>query len=96
MRILAKGFFKSKRNFKLPVKKLSNAVMIKTGIAAATVIALLGIVMGNYEKTLPVENEMGSNHSTLVNGRNLPIYCVETEQKVVAISFDAAWADCFL
>lgn len=93
MRILAKGFFKSKRNFKLPVKKLSNAVMIKTGIAAATVIALLGIVMGNYEKTLPAENEMGSNHSTLVNGRNLPIYCVETEQKVVAISFDAAWGN---
>lgn len=26
-----------------------------------------------------------------VNGRNLPIYCVETTQKKVALSFDAAW-----
>ena len=28
-----------------------------------------------------------------VNGRNLPIYCVETDQKQVALSFDAAWGN---
>ncbi len=28
-----------------------------------------------------------------VNGRNLPIYCVETDEKKVALSFDAAWGN---
>ena len=28
-----------------------------------------------------------------VNGRELPIYSVETQQKKVALSFDAAWGD---
>lgn len=30
--------------------------------------------------------------SSNVNGRELPIYCVETDEKKVALSFDAAWA----
>lgn len=29
--------------------------------------------------------------SNAVNGRELPIYCVQTDQKKVALSFDAAW-----
>ena len=29
--------------------------------------------------------------SNTVNGKELPIYCVETEEKKVALSFDAAW-----
>ncbi|MDE7021216.1 MAG: polysaccharide deacetylase family protein [Lachnospiraceae bacterium] len=28
-----------------------------------------------------------------VNGRELPIYCVDTEEKKVALSFDAAWGN---
>lgn len=28
-----------------------------------------------------------------VNGRNLPIYCVETDKKQVSLSFDAAWGN---
>ena len=28
-----------------------------------------------------------------VNGRELPIYCVQTDQKKVALSFDAAWGN---
>ena len=28
-----------------------------------------------------------------VNGKELPIYSVETEEKKVALSFDAAWGD---
>lgn len=31
--------------------------------------------------------------SSSVNGRELPIYSVETEEKKVALSFDAAWAE---
>ena len=34
--------------------------------------------------------------SSTVNGRELPIYSVETDEKKVALSFDAAWADCKL
>ena len=29
--------------------------------------------------------------NTTVNGRELPIYCVDTQEKKVALSFDAAW-----
>lgn len=28
-----------------------------------------------------------------VNGRELPIYCVDTEEKKIALSFDAAWGN---
>ena len=28
-----------------------------------------------------------------VNGKELPIYSVETDEKKVALSFDAAWGD---
>ena len=31
--------------------------------------------------------------SSNVNGRELPIYCVETNEKKVALSFDAAWGN---
>ena len=31
--------------------------------------------------------------SNTVNGKELPIYSVETEEKKVALSFDAAWGD---
>lgn len=31
--------------------------------------------------------------SATVGERELPIYCVETEEKKVALTFDAAWAD---
>lgn len=33
------------------------------------------------------------NVSNTVNGRELPIYSVETEEKKVALSFDAAWGN---
>lgn len=29
--------------------------------------------------------------SSSVNGRELPIYCVETDKKQIALTFDAAW-----
>ena len=31
--------------------------------------------------------------SSMVNGRELPVYCVQTEKKQVALSFDAAWGN---
>lgn len=32
--------------------------------------------------------------STNVGGRELPIYSVDTDKPQIALSFDAAWADC--
>lgn len=31
--------------------------------------------------------------SSTVEDRELPIYCVETDEKKIALTFDAAWAD---
>ena len=37
------------------------------------------------------------NHPAVVGAsattRQLPIYCVQRDQKMISISFDAAWAD---
>lgn len=46
-----------------------------------TVIAALVIVIG------------GSASAYATANRLLPIYCVETDKKQVAISFDAAWGN---
>lgn len=34
---------------------------------------------------------IGSAVTFAVNDRKLPIYCVETDKKQIAVSFDAAW-----
>lgn len=31
--------------------------------------------------------------SNSVNGKELPIYCVETDEKKIALTFDAAWGN---
>ncbi len=46
-------------------------------------IATLGIVLTTAEKAVTTATEQ----------RDIPIYCVETEEKKVAISFDAAWGN---
>ncbi len=47
-------------------------------------ILILGLTMG-VSKTVTVSNTVG--------GKELPIYSVETEEKKVALSFDAAWGN---
>ncbi len=46
-------------------------------------IATLGIVLTTAHKAV----------TTATEPRDIPIYCVETEEKKVAISFDAAWGN---
>lgn len=48
------------------------------------VIVLFGLTLG-ASKAVTV--------SSTVNGRELPIYSVETPDKKVALSFDAAWGN---
>ncbi len=54
----------------------------------AFVLAALAIIRGGY--TTVSRNVTTSSN---VNGRELPIYCVETDEKKVALSFDAAWGN---
>lgn len=46
---------------------------------------ILGLLVGTNQGTISV--------SSTVNGRKLPIYCVQTDKKQVAISFDCAWGN---
>ncbi len=48
-------------------------------LAITAVLAVTGITVGSVR-------------AFANNDRKLPIYCVETDKKQVAISFDAAWA----
>ena len=56
-----------------------------TAIACLCVAALMFYVV-NYPAAV------GASASA----RQLPIYCVQRDQKLVAISFDAAWGDAIL
>lgn len=51
------------------------------------VLALMIALTGSYKYV-----ESYVTVSSNVNGRELPIYSVETDEKKVALSFDAAWA----
>lgn len=66
-------------------------------IKALAILSLLaagiGILAGNMEKTVFTSQGVGNNSCTTVNGKELPIYSVETDEKVVALSFDAAWGN---
>ena len=45
----------------------------------------------NSDNLLSDNNKINGNH--LVGDRQLPIYCVKTDKKQVALSFDAAWGN---
>ena len=62
-------------------------------IFAMVLAAIAGIISSQVEKTVFVSAGVGSNSCTTVGGRELPVYCVETDEKVVSISFDAAWGN---
>lgn len=59
---------------------------------------LLGLLIFSmvFGATLVYSKGMGNHILSVMNkDRLLPIYCVDTEEKKVAISFDAAWGDQF-
>lgn len=65
----------------------------KICIFALVLAAIAGIISGHVEKTVFVSAGVGNNSCTTVGERELPVYCVETNENVVAISFDAAWGN---
>lgn len=66
---------------------------VKMCIFAMVLAAIAGIISGQVEKTAFTSAGVGTNSCTTAGGRELPVYCVETDEKVVAISFDAAWGN---
>lgn len=66
---------------------------IKISIFALALTAIAIIISGQVERTMVTSAGVGDNSCTTVGDRELPVYCVETEEKVVAISFDAAWGN---
>lgn len=63
-------------------------VAIQTAKSAAFLLASVALIQG-IVRFLPDSITVSSS----VNGRELPIYCVETDKKQVALSFDAAWGN---
>ena len=58
---------------------------LKYGVYMLTIFALLRGVLVTARANITVSNT--------VNGRELPIYCVETQEPKIALTFDAAWGD---
>lgn len=63
-------------------------VAVQTAKSAAFFLAALALIQG-ITRFLPGSITVSSS----VGGRELPIYCVETDKKQVALSFDAAWGN---
>ena len=61
------------------------AFFIKTGIVVLTFLVVLGLGIKYIPRVISVSN--------LANARELPIYCVNEDEKKVALSFDAAWGN---
>ena len=55
-------------------------------MSAAFLLTTIALIQG-VVRALPESMTVSST----VNGRELPIYCVETDKKQIALSFDAAW-----
>lgn len=54
---------------------------------------LLGVIAFARACILLAPESLTVSSSSNVNGKELPIYCVQTDQKKVALSFDAAWGN---
>lgn len=63
-------------------------LFLKTGLAILTCIIVLVSAIVYLPKILPTA--AGTQN---VQAKKLPIYCVETDEKKIAISFDAAWGN---
>ncbi len=61
-------------------------VMTRAVMSAAFLLTTVALIQG-ITKVLPDSITVSNS----VNGRELPIYCVQTDKNQIALSFDAAW-----
>ena len=85
---------KSQTNKKYQTKKewkraeFRQEIILHAVMSAAFILATVALIQG-IVKVLPDSITV----SNTVNGRELPIYCVQTEKPQIALSFDAAWGN---
>lgn len=73
-------------------KELANiSTFIRSGLVVLSVILLSGIAIGYGQKN--GTQTYTSTSGNRISNKKLPIYCVEQNEKKVALSFDAAWAE---
>lgn len=70
---------------KLEEKKQKLILMAKYGVLVLTVLATVRGIVINVRQSFFTSNT--------VDGRELPIYCVETKEPEIALTFDAAWGN---
>lgn len=74
--------------FEWKKKLFRQDVLVQAVKSAAFLLATVALIQGIIRfvpDTITVSNS--------VDGRELPIYCVETDKKQIALSFDAAWGN---
>ena len=62
------------------IKKICKSMILWLAVAVIIVLAV---------RCMPDEISVSNN----VGGRELPIYCVDTQERKIALSFDAAWGN---
>ena len=60
-------------------------IMLIAGVLLGICICVCGICRKKADESIEISNMYGD--------RKLPIYCVETDEKIIALSFDAAWGN---
>lgn len=79
--------------------KLKNNLpkFIKTGLAVVATLLLTAIITDKFTGGsigAALENHaVLANASSLFREKDLPIYCVKTDKKQIALTFDGAWGD---
>jgi len=79
--------------------KLKNNLpkFIKTGLAVVATLLLTAIitdkVTGGSVNDALANNAILTNATSLFREKQLPIYCVKTDKKQIALTFDGAWGD---
>lgn len=63
-------------------------IIMRAILSVAFLLATAALIRG-VVRALPGSVTVSNS----VNGRELPIYCVETDKKQIALSFDAAWGN---
>ena len=82
----AKKRYRTKEEWKRAVFRQD--IIMQVVKSAAFLLATVALIQG-IVKVLPDSITVSNS----VNGRELPIYCVETEKNQIALSFDAAWGN---
>ena len=67
------------------VSQIDISLFVKIGIIVLSILAVIGLSVRFLPNAITVSN--------ISSKRDLPIYCVDTEEKKVAISFDTAWGN---